>query len=163
MVVEAGLRCLGKLEVGIEGGTNKLRVSRGDYGLRGLACLNSFSSSMTCIPFSYCSLVGASPTFAKWPFIVITEGAVGNLEAVEGLLVPWPFVVEDIVEEERKRDTNNNLGRTLSCDVVCVRPLVLLQWMNWHLIQSHPNQKKGATVIWAGVDIAGPRSADKFT
>ena len=109
MVVEAGLRCLGKLEVGIEGGTNKLRVSRGDYGLRGLACLNSFSSSMTCIPFSYCSLVGASPTFAKWPFIVITEGAVGNLEAVEGLLVPWPFVVEDIVEEERKRDTNNNL------------------------------------------------------
>lgn len=45
--------------------------------------LNSFSSSITCIPCSYCSLVGASPTFAKWlfPFIVMMEGAVGNLEA----------------------------------------------------------------------------------
>ena len=56
---------------------------------------------MTCMPCSYCSFVGASPTFAKWPFIVITEGAVGNLEAVEGLLAaPWPFVVlEDIANE----------------------------------------------------------------
>ena len=52
------------------------------------------------MPCSYCSFVGASPTFAKWPFIVITEGAVGNLEAVEGLLAaPWPFAVfEDIAK-----------------------------------------------------------------
>jgi hypothetical protein len=35
------------------------------------------------------------PTFAKWPFIVITKGAVRNLEAVDGLQVPWPFVVEE--------------------------------------------------------------------
>ena len=53
------------------------------------------------MPCSYCSLVGASPTLAKWPFMVITEGAVGNLEVVEGLLVPWPFIVEDIF---RKRE-----------------------------------------------------------
>lgn len=35
------------------------------------------------MPCSYCSLVGASPTAAKWPFIVITEGAVA-LEAADG-------------------------------------------------------------------------------
>jgi hypothetical protein len=56
------------------------------------------------MPCSYCSFVGASPTFAKWPFIVITEGAVGNLEAVEGLLAAWPFVVfEDIVKAGEER------------------------------------------------------------
>jgi hypothetical protein len=54
------------------------------------------------MPCSYCSFVGASPTFAKWPFIVIIEGAVGNLEAVEGRLAPLPFVVEDIVETSEK-------------------------------------------------------------
>lgn len=35
------------------------------------------------MPCSYCSLVGASPTAEKWPFIVITEGAVA-LEAIDG-------------------------------------------------------------------------------
>jgi hypothetical protein len=39
---------------------------------------------MTCMPCSYCCFVGASPTEAKWPFTVMTEGAVGNLEAAEG-------------------------------------------------------------------------------
>jgi hypothetical protein len=46
-----------------------------------MAYLNSFSSSMTCMPCSYCCFVGASPTEAKWPFIVMTEGAV---EAADG-------------------------------------------------------------------------------
>lgn len=52
-----------------------------------LAYLNSFSSSMTWIPRSYCSLVGASPTLAKCLLpltIVITEGAVGYFVAAEG-------------------------------------------------------------------------------
>jgi hypothetical protein len=103
VVVKAGLRGLGELKVGIEVRTNKLRVSRGGCRFREVLYLNSFSSSMTCIPCSYCSFVGASPTFAKWPFIVITEGAVGNLEAVDGLRVPWPFVVEeDIVQGGEK-------------------------------------------------------------
>jgi hypothetical protein len=39
---------------------------------------------MICIPCSYCSFDGASPTEAKWPFIVTTAGAVGNLEAADG-------------------------------------------------------------------------------
>lgn len=59
--------------------------------------LNSLSSSITCMPCSYCSLVGASPTFAKWlfPLIVMTDGAVGNLDAAaEGRLDG-----EDIVKE----------------------------------------------------------------
>ena len=76
---------------------------RGVASNRGLAYLNSFSSSITWMPCSYCSFVGASPTFAKWPFIVITEVVVGNLEAVEGLLVPWPFVLEEVIV--RKRDS----------------------------------------------------------
>lgn len=61
---------------------------------------------MTCIPWSYCSLVGASPTFAKCPFIVITEGAVGNLDAADGRLpevLLWPFVVEDMMTGGRER------------------------------------------------------------
>ena len=67
----------------------------------GSTYLNSFSSSITCMPCSYCSFVGASPTFAKWPFIVITEGAVGYREAAEGRLPLWPFVVfEDIVKAD---------------------------------------------------------------
>jgi len=44
------------------------------------------------MPCSYCSLVGASPTPAKWPFIVMIEGAVGKREAAEGLRASWPFV-----------------------------------------------------------------------
>jgi hypothetical protein len=98
MVVEAGLCGFGELEVGVEIRTNELRVSREGCGCHGFPYLNSFSSSMTCMPCSYCSFVGASPTFAKWPFIVITEGAVGN-EAMEGLL--WPFVVEDDMTGEK--------------------------------------------------------------
>ena len=52
-------------------------------------------------------MVGASPTFAKWPFIVITEGAVGNREAVEGLL--WPFVVDDDMAGEKSQYKFNRL------------------------------------------------------
>jgi hypothetical protein len=47
---------------------------------------------MTCIPCSYCSFDGASPTEAKWPFMVTTAGAVGNLEAADGRR-PEPLVV----------------------------------------------------------------------
>jgi hypothetical protein len=50
---------------------------------------------MTWIPFSYCCFVGAVPTEAKWPFIVITEEAVGCLEAADGLREEWPFVSGD--------------------------------------------------------------------
>ena len=51
--------------------------------------LNSLSSSITCMPWSYCSSVGASPTFAKWlfPLTVMIIGAVGNFDAAtEGRL-----------------------------------------------------------------------------
>lgn len=65
VVVEAGLRDLGKLEIGIEVGTNRLSVSKGGCESRAIAYLKAFSSSITCIPFSYCSFVGASPTEAK--------------------------------------------------------------------------------------------------
>lgn len=46
--------------------------------------LNSWFSSMTCIPCSYCSFVGFSPTFAKWPLTDMMEGAVGCRVLVEG-------------------------------------------------------------------------------
>lgn len=48
------------------------------------AYLNSWFSSMTCIPCSYCSFVGFSPIFAKWPLTDMMEGAVGCLVLVEG-------------------------------------------------------------------------------
>ena len=68
--------------------------------------------------------------------MVMTEGAVGNLEAVEGLLVPWPFVVEDIVQAG-----GNSLGhgecQGLYLVTLCgVRPLVLMN-ITGHLIQSY--------------------------
>lgn len=60
------------------------------------------------MPCSYWPWVGASsPTEAKWPFIVITEGAVGNLEATEGLLEVslevWPFAL-DMIAHTKKED-----------------------------------------------------------
>jgi hypothetical protein len=82
VVIEASLRRAGLLEKGIEIRTTITSVLQVARVLRG-AYLYSFSSSITCMPCSYCSLVGASPTAAKWPFIVITEGAVA-LEAAEG-------------------------------------------------------------------------------
>ena len=36
------------------------------------------------MPCSNCSLVGFSPTLAKWPLAVMTEGAVGCLMLFEG-------------------------------------------------------------------------------
>lgn len=51
--------------------------------------LNSWSSLMTCIPCSKCSFVGFSPTLAKWPLTVMTEGAVGCLVLLVGRA---PFV-----------------------------------------------------------------------
>ena len=102
------------------------------------------------MPCSYCSFVGASPTFAKWPFIVITEGAVGNLEAVEGLLVPWPFVLEEVIV--RKRDSVIQIIKwlgNLSCDVVwCASPCPSV--VNWHLIQSCRNHGEAGEGIWTG-------------
>ena len=57
------------------------------------------------MPCSYCSFVGASPTEAKWPFIVIIEGAVGNLDDADGLLALWPFVLgDDIVARGEARN-----------------------------------------------------------
>lgn len=47
------------------------------------------------MPCSYCSFVGSSPTEAKWPFTVMTEGAVGYLEAADGLLEESPFTLGD--------------------------------------------------------------------
>jgi len=79
VVVEARLCDIGQLEVSVQVRTGTL-LARQDR-LTGSpllhAYLNTFSSSITCIPCSYCSLVGASPTPAKWPLTVIIEGAVG--------------------------------------------------------------------------------------
>jgi hypothetical protein len=48
------------------------------------------------MPCSYCAFVGASPTAAKWPFIVIMEGAV-DLAAAEGLRpFTWVLAAEDM-------------------------------------------------------------------
>jgi hypothetical protein len=57
------------------------------------------------MPCSYCSLVGVSPTPAKWPFIVMTEGAVGNRELAEGLLASWPFVWDAMMTSRETRGT----------------------------------------------------------
>lgn len=46
--------------------------------------LNSWFSLMTCIPRRYCSFVGFSPIFAKWPLTDIIDGAVGCRVLVEG-------------------------------------------------------------------------------
>ncbi len=46
--------------------------------------LNSWSSLMTCMPCSKCSLVGFSPTLAKWPLTVMIVGAVGCLVLLVG-------------------------------------------------------------------------------
>jgi len=64
----------------------------GDFPWRGeggiIACerethLYCFSSSMTCMPCSYLSLAltTPSPTEAKWPFIVMMDGAVRGFES----------------------------------------------------------------------------------
>jgi hypothetical protein len=75
MIIEASLRYTGSLKESVEVRATRTSVLQVAKVLPG-AYLYSFSSSITCMPCSYCSLVGASPTAAKWPFIVITEGAV---------------------------------------------------------------------------------------
>lgn len=95
MIVETGLCSLGKLEICVEMRAIVFVSSKFFPYLSQAPYLNAFSSSITWIPWSYCSLVGASPTEAKWPFIVITEGAVGYLDAADGLL-SWPFILDDI-------------------------------------------------------------------
>ena len=64
MVVEASLRRAGFLEKKIEVRATMRSVLQVAKVLRG-AYLYSFSSSITCMPCSYCSLVGASPAAAK--------------------------------------------------------------------------------------------------
>lgn len=59
--------------------------------------LNSWTSLMTCMPCSKCSLVGFSPTLAKWPLTVMTEGAVGCLGWLAGRA---PFEARSGVREE---------------------------------------------------------------
>lgn len=63
--------------------------------------MNDFSSSITCIPCSKVSLVGASPTDAKWPLTAITGGAVCREDA-EGRL--WPFAFVLVLEREVEGD-----------------------------------------------------------
>ena len=93
MIVETSLRRLGLLEICVE-----VRTVKGFLAISNAICceectyLNSFSSSMTCMPCSYWSFVGASPTEAKWPFIVMTEGAVWNRDAAEGRRCEIPVV-----------------------------------------------------------------------
>ena len=82
MVIEACLRRAGLLKKNIEVRATRKSVLQVAKVLPG-AYLYSFSSSITCIPCPYCSLVGASPTAAKLPFILITDGAVA-LDAAEG-------------------------------------------------------------------------------
>jgi len=65
MIIEARLRGLGKLEIRVEIGAKGLWSAIKTIVSYILAYLNCFSSSMTCMPCSYCSLVGASPTDAK--------------------------------------------------------------------------------------------------
>lgn len=68
---------------------------------------------MTWIPFWYCWFVGASPTDAKWPFIVITEGAVGYRDATEGRLGSLSLAEELLLMEEDDimKPDNIPLGR----------------------------------------------------
>ncbi len=60
------------------------------------AYLNSLSSSMIWMPCSYCSRVEDSPTEAKWPFMVITEGADGCLLVTLGRR-PAPLTCNDAI------------------------------------------------------------------
>jgi hypothetical protein len=105
MIIEARLRGLGKLEIRVEIRAKGLWSAIKTIVSHFLAYLNCFSSSMTCMPCSYCSLVGASPTDAKWPFMVITEGAVGNLAAADGLMLP--FVSDDGMVRAGEQMRNN--------------------------------------------------------
>ena len=102
MVVEARLCRASDLEICVKVGPFQALCQYGTSRIGGnFAYVNAFSSSMTCMPRSYCSFVGASPTGAKWPFIVITEGAVA-LDAAEGLRpFTWRFVAEDMMARRR--------------------------------------------------------------
>jgi hypothetical protein len=94
--------------------------------------LNSFSSSITCIPCSYCSLVGASPTPAKWPFIVMTEGAVGYLTAASGLFKSWPLVWEVIMTRPKtiRVPKKGYWLVTLVCGVVPLIDSLRMKYLN---------------------------------
>lgn len=93
MVVETRLSRVSLLKISVQIGTIKIRSVILSPGVKLRPYLNSFSSSITCMPWSYCCFVGSSPTEAKWPFIVMTEGAVGNLEAADGRREVLPFVL----------------------------------------------------------------------
>ena len=72
----------------------------------GCMYLNSWFSLMTCIPCSYCSLVGFSPILAKWPLTDMTEGAVGCLVLFEGRLSLRSRCGEAIAAMMEERYTN---------------------------------------------------------
>ncbi len=105
MIVETRLRRLSLLEVCIEVRAVKAFLVIPYATCSGETYLNSFSSSMTCMPCSYWSFVGTSPTEAKWPFIVMTEGAVGYRDAAEGRRCEFPLVVgvgDDMMFRDRE-------------------------------------------------------------
>jgi hypothetical protein len=102
VVVEARLGCASDLEICVKVGPFQALCQYGTSKAGGsFAYVNAFSSSITCMPRSYCSFVGVSPTGAKWPFIVMTEGAVA-LDAADGLRpFTWVFAEEDMVARRR--------------------------------------------------------------
>lgn len=74
------------------------------------------------MPCSYCSLVGASPTAAKWPFIVITEGAVA-LEAADGRRreLMTPLLGGDVdIARRRKPSIVPAIGGARSVEIITI-------------------------------------------
>jgi hypothetical protein len=117
MIIEARLCGFGELKICVKVGT-ETRSINGVFVAYCSAYLNSFSSSMTCMPCSYCSFVGELPD-AKWLFKLITAGDVGNREAADGLL--WPFVldaVEDMMGGKQKRLLAASLTWVVSVSLV---------------------------------------------
>jgi len=124
MVVKARLGSMRELEICVKMGTGSVSMRKSMMVSK--TYLNSFSSSITWMPCSYCAFVGASPTPAKWPFIVMTDGAVGYRAAPSGLFnKSWPFVRDAMLTRLRARNTTNKcswrcMGK--GCvDVVCCR------------------------------------------
>jgi hypothetical protein len=105
MIVKAGMSSFRYLQVGVEVSTKVVsQLSEQVKDESRNAYLNCLSSSITCMPCSYCSVVGTSPTLAKCllPLIVMMEGAVGNFVVADGRLSP---VGDDILYKSESRST----------------------------------------------------------
>lgn len=119
MVVKTGMGSFRYLQIGVEVSTKlagQLSIKiKSEFGN---AYLNSLSSSITCMPCSYCSLVGTSPTLAKCllPLIVMIEGAVGNLVVADGRLSP---VGDDILNNSGAEARDNVLCDPVMSTVLC--------------------------------------------